>query len=175
MQERLGKTELVIESDLVKDLLQKIVNKFADQLLKDNTFFEGTIPDGYDLAVCPSKGYIIVDVDNKKGKKGSKHIPKHLEVEMYNTYVYDTKNNGSHHWFKYTGDVPLQNKASKFGIDLRVSRRDINETTWVNGGYVKWHPRNDINPKEAEQFARETSSELNKWLQELFGYNKKKK
>ena len=45
--------------------------------LQDNTFFEGEVPDGYKLAISPSEGIIIldVDVDLDKGKNGFYNIP----------------------------------------------------------------------------------------------------
>ena len=38
--------------------------------LLDGIFFEGEIPEGYALAVCPSENIVILDVDEKNGKSG---------------------------------------------------------------------------------------------------------
>jgi len=131
--------------------------------LKDNTFFEGEIPEEFDLAVHPSKNYIIVDVDRHGDKNGFSHLPEELEEELNNTFSYSTKNCGRHYWFKYTGSKTLLNKASGLGIDLRVS-----SSKRSNGGYVKWHPREMFSPKRAEKEAKETSKEMNDWIESLF-------
>lgn len=133
--------------------------------LKENTFYEGVIPDGYDLAVTPSPGYIIVDVDNKNGKNGSANIPKELMSEFESTFHYPTKNGGFHYWFKYTGNEVLPNTTSKLSIDLRVGPREGNA-----GGYVKWHLKDGTKPQFAEAMAQRTSSKLNKWLEKTFKY-----
>ena len=38
VQERLGRTELVIESDTIRELQLKIIEAHSDQMLKDNMF-----------------------------------------------------------------------------------------------------------------------------------------
>lgn len=131
--------------------------------LPDNTYYEGPIPEGYTLAVSPSEGYIVVDVDRHGDKNGFDYIPKELEPELYNTLHYPTKNNGMHFWFKYTGNVKLLNKHSIYGIDLRIGQK----------GYVIWYSGDDFRkyiPK-----IKESSEDMNKWLQELFGVKTKKK
>lgn len=138
--------------------------------LKDNTFFKGTVPSGFDLAVTPSPGYIIVDVDNKNGKNGSKNIPAELVNEFEHTFSYPTKNGGFHYWFRYTGKEVLPNTTSELSIDLRVGPREGNA-----GGYVKWHPKDTVKLITAEQKANPTTPELNKWLEETFVYKSKKK
>ena len=137
--------------------------------LKDNVYYQGVIPEGYDLAVAPSSEYIIIDVDNKKGKEGSKNLPPELLNELWSSFYYPTKNNGIHIWFKYTGNKILKNTTSNLGIDLRIGPKVFSKTKWSYGGYVKWHPRDTIDPKEAELQAKESSPELNKWLEKLFG------
>lgn len=137
-------------------------------LIPDNTLYEGTIPEGYDLAVNPHKPYIIIDVDRHK-KDGFLNIPEHLKNELDATLNYPTKNNGRHYWFYYTGDKFLINKASNLGIDLRTGNESYSEKEWTNGGYVKWHPRNTMRIEDVLWQAQQSSPELNKWLEELFG------
>lgn len=133
-------------------------------MLPDNIFYEGIVPEGYDLAISlwGNKDYVVVDVDRHGKKDGFDHIPQHLKEELSNTLHYPTKNNGMHFWFKYTGDVKLANKASNQGIDLRTNR-----------GYVIWYPKGDI--RDNIQYINDTSIELNKWLKVLFGYKTTKK
>ena len=130
--------------------------------LQDNTFFEGKVPDGYKLAISPSKGYIIldVDVDLEKKKNGFDHISLSILEELVTTYRYTTKRGGMHFWIKYTGDIELANKASNQSIDLRTHK-----------GYVIYYPAlqgEDIRDHISE--IKESSLELNKWLESLFGY-----
>jgi len=140
-------------------------------MLPDNIFYEGKIPTGYDLAVCPHQPYIIVDIDRHEGSKdGFKNTPEHLIMELDSTFSYPTKHNGRHYWFWYTGDTTLMNKASGIGIDLRIGARDDNA-----GGYVKWHPRDSMDIRNQLGKINETSEEMNIWLNKLFGYNSKKK
>ena len=127
-------------------------------LLPDNTFFEGQLPEGYSLAVMPSDDYIVIDVDRHGDTDGFNCIPNELMYELSNSLNYKTKNNGMHFWFKYTGDRPLANKGSGTGIDLRVG--------WK--GYVIWYPETDI--REHLDEIKNTSEELNEWLEKLFSY-----
>jgi hypothetical protein len=147
-------------------LLKNNIPTIQWSLLKDNTFYNGVIPKKFDLAVCPSKEYIIVDVDRHGDKNGFEHIPREILFELDKTFKYKTKNNGVHFWLRYTGSKQLLNKASGLGIDLRISASEES-----NGGYVKWHPRNTINPINAEIYALDTSSVLNKWIELLFSKN----
>jgi len=133
--------------------------------IKENTLYKGRIPDGYDLAVTPSPGYIIVDVDNKNGKNGSKNIPVELQKEFDETFSYPTKNGGFHYWFKYTGKETLPNTTSKLSIDLRVGPREGNA-----GGYVKWHPRHELDVRDYVDKMNPTSDKLNEWLENIFIY-----
>lgn len=126
-------------------------------MLPDNTYFEGEVPEGYSLAISPSKGYIVVDVDRHGDINGANNIPKELLDEMYNTLNYGTKNNGSHHWFKYSGTKVLANKTSGLGIDLRTHK-----------GYVVWYKDKDI--REYIHEVQNTSPEMNTWLESLFSY-----
>ena len=127
--------------------------------IPDNVFFEGTVPEGYSLAVSPSGdlGYIVVDVDRHGKINGFENIPKHLINEFAGTFSYETKNNGAHYWFKYSGSKVLANKASNQGIDLRT-----------NKGYVIYYPKNDV--RDQLHLIRNSSNELNEWLEELFSY-----
>lgn len=136
-------------------------------LIPDNTLYEGIIPEGYDLAVNPHQPYIIIDVD-RHGKDGFVNIPEHLKPELESTLHYPTKHNGMHYWFYYTGNRNLANKASEYGIDLRTGNSDE-----YNGGYVKWHPRNTMNIVGVLWQAKQSSEELNEWIEELFSYKVK--
>ena len=125
--------------------------------LPNNTFFEGKIPEGYALAVCPSDNYVVVDVDVHDGKDGFLSIPMTILEELYDTYHYPTKNNGRHFWLKYTGNKPLANKTSGIGIDLRTNR-----------GYVVWYPEEDV--RTITHQIKDTSDKMNKWIEKLFSY-----
>ena len=131
--------------------------------LPNETYFEGEVPEGFSLAVSPwgYDNYVIIDVDKHGDESGFDNIPKHLEKELAGTLNYKTKNDGMHFWFKYTGNEELANKSSKFGIDLRT-----------NKGYVVWYRKDDI--RDCMHLIKETSSELNIWLESLFGYKNRK-
>lgn len=131
-------------------------------MIPDNVFFEGKVPEGCDLAISPSEGYIIIDVDRHGDKNGFNvlwELSKNIRKELRETLNYDTRNGGKHYWFKYTGNVELSNKASNVGIDLRTHK-----------GYVIWYPENDI--RNELNKIKNTSEELNKWLEELFTLKK---
>lgn len=136
--------------------------------IPDGILFKGKIPNGYDLAIAPTPGYIIIDVDNKNGKCGSDNIPKKLLPELNNTFHYPTKNNGVHYWLKYTGDEVLPNTTSTLSIDLRVGKSEKS-----NGGYVKWHPREELYIQDCLDKIMPTSIELNRWIEETFKYVKR--
>ena len=142
-------------------------------MLPENTMYEGKIPEGYDLAVNPHKPYIIIDVDRHGKKNGFDFIPEHLKEELASTLNYPTKNNGRHYWFYYTGNKSLPNKASGVGIDLRVWHEKYDEKTWTNGGYVKWHPRNQFKIEDVLWQAQPSSKKMNQWIDELFLVRKK--
>jgi len=71
-------------------------------LLPNETYFEGKVPDGYNLAVSPwgNEGYIVIDVDRHGDQDGFDVIPTDIAVELRSTYCYPTKGNGMHFWFK---------------------------------------------------------------------------
>jgi len=73
-------------------------------LIPDGVFYEGTIPEGYSLATCPSGNIVILDIDAKNGKNGYEHIPHLVQIELDNTFNYKTKSGGGHCWIAYTGD-----------------------------------------------------------------------
>jgi len=127
-------------------------------MLKEDTFFEGPVPEGYRLCASPSKGYVILDVDRHDDKDGFENIPMGIIDELEKTFHYPTKNNGVHFWLRYSGNKPLGNKASGLGIDLRVGTK----------GYVVYYPGDDIRNHMHE--VKETSNNLNKWLESLFSY-----
>lgn len=129
-------------------------------LLPDGTFFEGPLPEGYNLAIVPSGDYIVIDIDRHGTIDGFKIIPLELKPELFNTLNYQTRNNGMHFWFKYKGNKPLGNKSSGQGIDLRVGFK----------GYVVWYPEKDI--RDCLDEIQTSSKEMNKWLEKLFSYIK---
>jgi hypothetical protein len=130
-------------------------------MLPDNTFYEGIIPEGYALAVCPSDNIVILDVDNKNGKCGWENIPHVINIELNETFHYFTKSGGAHYWIKYTGNKVLKNTSTKLGLDLRIGTKGLN-----SGGYVKWHHNKDI--RECVHLIKKSSENLNKWLEKLF-------
>lgn len=165
----------------MKSFLLNKYNKPSIQwgLLPDDTFFIGVVPEGYSLAVAPGK-YIVVDVDNKSEQKnGFKHIPKYsifkkviyklfkinkksIFDQLEETFNYKTKSGkGKHYWLLYTGNKTLINRASKYHIDLRIGEKNGNA-----GGYVKYHHNVDI--RKCEHLIKETSKDLNLWLEKLF-------
>jgi hypothetical protein len=130
-------------------------------MVPDNTFFEGTVPEGYDLAVAPSDNIIILDVDNKNGKNGFLNIPNNQFLELEKTFNYYTKSGGKHYWIKYTGNKVLLNTSTKFGLDLRIGAKSGNA-----GGYVKYRHHTDI--RHCIHLIKGTSSDMNIWLESLF-------
>lgn len=120
-------------------------------------FFEGSVPEGYGLAVCPSEGYVILDIDRHGDIDGFKNVPFYIRYLLKNHFQYNTKNNGKHIWLKYTGNVALSNKASGLGIDLRTHK-----------GYAKWYLTSDI--RDCIGDIKPTCSLLNAWLEKLFSY-----
>lgn len=132
-------------------------------LLPDNTFYEGTIPEGYDLALCPSDNYVILDVDVKNGKDGFAFIPMLALKELNETFNYFTRSGGRHYFIEYTGDKTLMNRATEYGLDLRVGRRGNNA-----GGYVKYVHTEDI--RDCIPRIQKSSPNLNEFLEKLFSY-----
>lgn len=124
-------------------------------------FFKGTIPFGFFLAVAPSDNIVILDIDLKGGKNGYLHIPIELRTELNKTYFYNTKSGGSHIFIKYTGNKTLKNMSTEKGIDLRIAAKGTNA-----GGYVRW--QGNIKPEECISLIKDSSKELNQWLEKLF-------
>lgn len=122
--------------------------------LPDGVFFEGDVPKGFKLAVCPNAPYIILDVDNKNGKRGMDNIPLSILQELNHSLTYTTKS-GFHYWIKYTGEKKLMNRATKYGLDLRTHK-----------GYVAWYLDGDI--RNYQHHIKESSPQLNEWLESLF-------
>ncbi len=135
--------------------------------LEDNTFFEGNVPAGFDLAVAPSGNYIIVDVDRHGDIDGFDNIPIGIFKELKLTFGYPTKNLGWHFWFKYTGTDALANKTSGLGIDLRCAHPITGKAL----GYVVYYPRDDFRTHLNE--INETSEEMNEWVESLFSRKSK--
>jgi hypothetical protein len=127
-------------------------------------YFEGEIPEGYNLAVSPTDEYIVVDVDCKNGKDGFENIPMVILVELNESYHYNTKSGGAHYWLKYTGTGLLKNTSTKYGIDLRIGAKEGN-----CGGYVKYWPalKEDDIRNHIEEI-KGTSLIMNEWLEKLF-------
>lgn len=127
--------------------------------LPDENYFEfnGKVPRSYFLAINPSKGYIVldVDVDEKNNVNGFLNIPKYIREELEKTLNYETKHKGRHYWLKYTGSKTLPNSTSGKNIDLRTHK-----------GYVIWYPEGDIRSRINE--VKETTKKLNNWIEKLF-------
>jgi hypothetical protein len=123
--------------------------------IPDEYYFEGIVPEGYNLAICPNAPYIIIDVDKHGDIDGFDNIPRELVNELHKSLNYKTKNDGMHIWFKYTGTEHLMNKTSGLGIDLRTSK-----------GYVRWYLDKDI--RSYIHLVNDSSQELNEWLEKLF-------
>lgn len=129
-------------------------------MLPDGIFYEGAVPEGYSLAVVPSEGTVIIDVDRHGKIDGFENIPNELKLELSQTFSYPTKNDGRHYWFRYTGSKILANKASNQGIDLRTHK-----------GYVVYYPRDDVRNNMENVLG--SGPELNLWLEKLFSYGTK--
>lgn len=144
-----------MKSFLLKD--KKPLTKWG--LIPDGWFFEGVVPEGYALAVCPSP-FIVLDVDIKDGKNGLENIPETVLNKLNETYNYPSKS-GRHYWIKYTGDKKLLNRSTSLGLDLRTE-----------SGYVKWYPKEDV--RTITDKIINSDEELNVWLESLFGPKFKK-
>ncbi len=126
--------------------------------IPDNYFFEGKLPNGFGLAICPNYPYVILDVDVHNNVSGFKNIPKKLIDELENTYYYRTKNKGAHYWFNYSGTKHLMNKTSGLSIDLRTDK-----------GYVRYYPAEEgYDIRNHIHEIKETSLIMNQWLEKLF-------
>ncbi len=129
--------------------------------LPNNIFYEGVVPEGFDLAVSPSDNYVILDIDVKNGKNGYEHIPHLIQIELDKSFNYKTKSGGAHYWIEYTGNKTLINKSTEFGLDLRIGAKKGNA-----GGYVKYHHNVDI--RQCIPLIKQSSEHLNNWLEKLF-------
>lgn len=126
--------------------------------LPDGVLYKGDVPNGYNLGVSPTPGYIIIDIDNHDGgKNGFDIIPGKIMQELLTTLNYRTKHDGMHCWFKYTGTKKLANKTCGKGIDLRNEK-----------GYVVWWPKEEL--WDSMRKIKESSPVMNEWLEELFCY-----
>ena len=143
-----------MRSFLLKDK-QPIV-KYS--LIPDECYFEGEIPEGYNLGVAPSIPYIILDVDVREDKNGFEHIPKDVMEELNDTFNYHTSRGGRHYWMNYTGNEKLMSRATKYGLDLRVPPNT----------YVKF-PLKDVDIRDCIHLIKETGEVLNMWLKEMYG------
>lgn len=77
--------------------------------------------------------------------------------ELEQTFNYHTSNGkGKHYWIRYSGNKTLLNRATKWGLDCRVSEK----------GYVKYHHNVDI--RECLHLIKESSPDLNNFLEQLF-------
>lgn len=130
--------------------------------IPDNVFFEGEVPEGYSLGICPSPPYVILDIDVHEDKEnGFKHIPNNIKRILDNHFYYRTKSGGKHYWLKYSGDKHLKNKASGLGIDLRTEK-----------GYVRWYLDHDV--RKYIKSIKSTEPELNIFLEDLFSSKRKR-
>lgn len=119
-------------------------------------FFEGNIPEGYGLGICPNNPYIILDIDVHEDKEnGFDHIPENILKILESHFHYKTQNNGIHYWLKYSGNKDLKNKPSGLGIDLRTEK-----------GYVRWYLDGDV--RDYIDQIKDTEPELNEFLEGLF-------
>jgi hypothetical protein len=126
-------------------------------LIPEGIMYQGKLPNGYNLAISPSPGMIIIDIDKHGDKNGFDIIPLEVMKELLDTLHYKTKHDGMHVWVKYTGSKSLGNKTSNKGIDLRT-----------NKGYVVWW--NDKPIEDCLDDIKESSPQLNEWLERLFCY-----
>jgi len=130
-------------------------------MLENGVFYEGSVPDGYSLAVCPSENIIIIDVDVKNNKNGYKNIPINHYLELDKTFCYNTGSGGKHYFIRYTGDKTLMNTSTSLGLDLRIGAKPGNA-----GGYVRYQHHTDI--RQCIHLIKESSNELNQFLEKLF-------
>jgi hypothetical protein len=84
-------------------------------------------------------------------------------LELQDTFNYKTKSGGAHYYLNYTGNKLLKNCATEYGLDLRIG---ANKATKNAGGYVKYN--GSIPVKEIESLIKQTSPNLNLWLEKLF-------
>ena len=130
-------------------------------LIKNNVYFQGEIPEGMHLACSPSDNIVIIDIDKKGGKDGYLHLVDSLQAELCKSFFYTTKSGGAHVFVRYTGSKILKNMSTEKGIDLRIAANGKN-----CGGYVRWQGK--IKPEECIHLIKESSTELNIFLEDLF-------
>jgi len=130
-------------------------------LVPNDCFYEGSVPNGYSLAVCPSENIVIIDVDVKNGKNGFLNIPDKQFLELEKTFNYYTGSGGKHYFIKYTGGKTLMNTSTPLGLDLRIGAKSGNA-----GGYVRYQHHTDI--RQCIHLIKDSSNELNIWLESLF-------
>lgn len=128
------------------------------QNIPEEVYFEGPPPEGFHLAISPSAPYVVLDIDRNENKNGFKYIPEDILEELSTTFYYNTQSGGRHYWLKYTGNKELRNRATLLGIDLRCNSK----------GYVKWHCKEYKDIRECLHLVKETSLELNKFIENLF-------
>lgn len=130
--------------------------------LEDEVYFIGEIPENYSLALSPgNSNIVIIDVDVKNNKNGYEHIPFNILHELKHSYWYITKSGGAHFFINYTGNKILMNTSTKYGLDLRIGSKPGNA-----GGYVRYQGTTDV--KEIKPLIKESSAELNQFLESLF-------
>ena len=132
-------------------------------LVPDNCYYIGNLPgEDYSLAISPgNSNIIIVDCDVKNNKDGYKFIPPNILNELKESFWYHTKSGGAHFFVKYSGNKILKNCSTKYGLDCRRGSVLGNA-----GGYVKYNGITPVN--EIESLIKESSEELNKFLESLF-------
>jgi hypothetical protein len=136
--------------------------------LPNNIFFQGKVPEGYSLAVNPSEGFVVIDVDNHEGGvNGFENIPGKIHKELQKTFQYATKNNGRHYWIKYTGNKTIRNKASGKGLDSRTNKGYAVIPKVIHESVNYFNNLTEANLFESTDVQR-SSSELNKWMEGLF-------
>jgi hypothetical protein len=54
-------------------------------------FFEGNVPEGYGLAICPSEGYVILDIDRHGSIDGFDNVPLDIKDLLKDHFSYPTK------------------------------------------------------------------------------------
>lgn len=141
-----------MRSFLVKD--KKPLWKWRD--IPEGVTYCGQLPEGYDLAISPGPGIIVVDIDMHGKVDGYDTIPNEIMVELSQTLFYKTRGNGTHCWFRYTGNEILPNKTSNLGIDIRVESK----------GYVVWYHNREIESCLDE--INFTSKLMNEWIESIF-------
>ena len=116
-------------------------------------------------------GIIVVDIDDKNGKKGSQHIADNFEEEVWLqgegsnnpfTFMQATPSGGRHFFFKYEKDKPVRNGTDIFGPMSGVDIRG-------NGGYVL------IAPSKGYKVIGTKFSGMQNAPQELYTFLEKKK